>query len=60
MKHYFQYGSYDLFKLRESLSGVSKTNFRVKLAANFHWDKIEKEYNKRLRNSQNNTLTHVE
>lgn len=60
MKHYFQYRSYNLFKLRESLSGLSKTNFQVKLAANFHWDKIEKEYNKRLRNSQTNTLTHVE
>lgn len=60
MKHYFQYRSYDLFNLRESLSGLSKTNCRVKLAANFHWDKIEKEYYKRLRNSQTNTLTHVE
>ena len=55
MKHYFQYRSYNLFKLRESLSGLSKTNYRVKLASNFHWDKIEKEYNKRLKNSQTNT-----
>lgn len=52
MKYYSQYRSHDLFELHESLSGLSKSNRWVKLADNLPWDKIEKEYNKRLRNSR--------
>ena len=36
---------------RVSLSGLSKSNRWVKLADRLPWAKIEKEYNKRLRNS---------
>lgn len=50
MKYYSQYHSHDLFELQGSLSGLSKSNRWVKLADNLPWDKIEKEYNKRLRN----------
>ncbi len=50
MKYYSQYRSHDLFELQESLSGLSKSNRWVKLADRLPWDKIEKEYNKRLRN----------
>ena len=53
MKYYSQYRSHDLFELQESLSGLSKSNRWVKLADHFLWDRIEKEYNKRLRNSHN-------
>lgn len=53
MKYYSQYQSHDLFELQESLSGLSKSNRWVKLADNLPWDKIEKEYNKRLRNAHN-------
>ena len=53
MKYYSQYRSHDLFKLQESLSGLSKSNRWVKLADHLPWDRIEKEYNKRLRNSHN-------
>ncbi len=49
MKYYSQYYSYDLFELQESLSGLSKSNRWGKLADNFPWDGIEKEYNKRLK-----------
>ena len=52
MKYYSQYRSHSLFELQESLSGLSKSNRWVKLADNLPWDKIEKEYNKRLRNSR--------
>ena len=51
MKYYSQYRSHDLFELQESLSGLSKVNRWVKLADNLPWDQIEKEYNKRLKNS---------
>ncbi len=53
MKYYSQYCSHDLFELQESLSGLSKSNRWVKLADNLPWATIEKEYNKRLRNSHN-------
>ena len=54
MKFYSQYRNHDLLELQESLSGLSKsTNRWVKLANNLPWDKIEKEYNKRLRNRHN-------
>ena len=53
IKYYSQYRSHDLFELQESLSGLSKSNHWVKLADHFLWDRIEKEYNKRLRNSHN-------
>ena len=54
MKYYSQYRNHDLLELQESLSGLSKsTNRWVKLANNLPWDKIEKEYNKRLRNRHN-------
>ncbi|MBP5771013.1 MAG: transposase, partial [Bacteroidaceae bacterium] len=51
MKYYSQYRTHDLFELQQSLSGLSKSNRWVKLADNLPWDKIEKEYNKRLRNA---------
>ena len=51
MKYYSQYRSHDLFELKESLSGLSKSNRWVKLADHLPWGRIEKEYNKRLRNS---------
>lgn len=51
MKYYSQYRSHDLFELQESLSGLSKLNRWVKLADNLPWDRIEKEYNKHLKNS---------
>ena len=50
MKYYSQYRIHDLFELQESLSGLSKSNRWVKLADRLPWAKIEKEYNKRLRN----------
>ena len=50
MKCYSQYRIHDLFELQESLSGLSKSNRWVKLADRLPWAKIEKEYNKRLRN----------
>ena len=53
MKYYSQYRSHDLFELQELLSGLSKSNRWVKLADHLTWDRIEKEYNKRLRNSHN-------
>ena len=53
MKYYSQYRSHDLFELQESLSGLSKSNRWVKLADHLPWDRIEKEYNKRLRNRHN-------
>ena len=53
MKYYSQYRSHDLFELQELLSGLSKSNRWVKLADHLPWDRIEKEYNKRLRNSHN-------
>lgn len=53
MKYYSQYRTHDLFELHESLSVLSKSNRWVKLADNLPWDKIEKEYNKRLRNMHN-------
>ena len=53
MKYYSQYRSHDLFELQESLSGLSKSNRWVKLADHLPWDRIEMEYNKRLRNSHN-------
>jgi len=53
MKYYSQYRSHDLFELQQSLSGLSKENRWVKLADNLPWDKIEKEYNKRLKNAHN-------
>ncbi len=52
MKHYSQYQSHDLFELQESLAGLCKSNRWVKLADSLPWDKIEKEYNKRLRNKR--------
>ena len=51
MIYYPQYRIHDLFELQESLSGLSKSNRWVKLADRLPWAKIEKEYNKRLRNS---------
>ena len=51
MKYYSQYYVHDLFEPQESLSGLSKSNRWVKLVDNFPWSKIEKEYNKRLRNN---------
>ena len=51
MKYYSQYRIHDLFELQESLSGLSKSNRWVKLADRLPWVRIEKEYNKRLRNS---------
>ena len=51
MKYYSQYRTHDLFELSQSLSSLSKSNCWVKLADNLPWDKIEKEYNKRLRNA---------
>ena len=51
MKYYSQYRIHDLFELQESLSGLSKSNRWVKLADRLPWASIEKEYNKRLRNS---------
>ena len=51
MKYYSQYRIHDLFELQESLLGLSKSNRWVKLADRLPWAKIEKEYNKRLRNS---------
>jgi hypothetical protein len=51
MKYYSQYHNHELFELQESLAGLSKSNRWVKLADNLPWDKIEREYNKRLRNS---------
>ena len=51
MKYYSQYTMYDLFGLHQSLSGLNKSNRWVKLADNLPWDKIEKEYNKRLNNA---------
>ena len=53
MKYYSQYLSHDLFELQESLLGLSKSNRWVKLADHLPWGRIEKEYNKRLRNSHN-------
>lgn len=53
MKYYSQYRSHDLFELQESLSGLSKSNRWVKLADRLPWDRIEREYNKRLRNGHN-------
>ena len=53
MKYYSQYRSHNLIELQESLSGLSKSNRWVKLADHLPWDRIEKEYNKRLRNSHN-------
>lgn len=53
MKYYSQYHSHELFELQESLSGLSKSNRWVKLADNLPWDKIEQEYNKRLKNRHN-------
>ena len=50
MKYYSQYYVHDLFELQESLSGLSKSNRWGKLADRLPWSKIEKEYNKRLRN----------
>ena len=52
-KYYSQYRSHDLFELQEPLSGLSKSSRWVKLADHLPWDRIEKEYNKRLRNSHN-------
>lgn len=53
MKYYSQYHNHELFELQESLSGLSKSNRWVKLADNLPWDKIEQEYNKRLKNRHN-------
>jgi len=53
MKYYSQYRCHDLFELQQSLSGLSKENRWVKLADSLPWDKIEKEYNKRLNNAHN-------
>ena len=51
MKYYSQYRIHDLFELQESLLGLSKSNRWVKLGDCLPETKIEKEYNKRLRNS---------
>ena len=48
-----QYKNHDLFELEKSLTGLSKSNRWVKLGDNIPWEKVEKEYNKRLRNSHN-------
>ena len=53
MKYYSQYHSHELFEFQESLSCLSKSNYWVKLADNLPWDKIEQEYNKRLKNRHN-------
>ena len=53
MKFYSQYRNHDLFELQQSLSGLSKSNRWVKLADHLPWERIEKEYNKRLRNGHN-------
>ena len=53
MKYYPQYHIHDLFELEHTLSCLSKSNRWVRLADNLPWDKIEKEYNKRLRNAHN-------
>jgi len=53
MKYYSQYRNHDLFELQQSLSGLSKSNRWVKLADHLPWEKIEMEYNKRLRNEHN-------
>ena len=53
VKYSTQYHSHELFELQESLSGLSKSNRWVKLAYNLPWDKIEQEYNKRLKNRHN-------
>ena len=58
MKYYSQYRIHDLFELQGSLSGQSKSNRWVKLADRLPWAKIEKEYNKRLRNSLTSSLRH--
>ena len=50
MKYHSQYHNQELFELQESLSALSKSNRWVKLADNLPWDKIEQEYNKRLKN----------
>lgn len=50
MKYYSQYHSHDLFELQQSLSGLSKDNRWVKLADRLPWSRIEREYNKRLKN----------
>ena len=55
VKYYSQNRSHDLFELQESLSGLSKSNRWVKLADHLPWDRIEREYNKRLRSSHNGT-----
>ena len=52
MKYYSQSRIHDLIELQESLLGLSKSNRWVKLADRLLWAKIEKEYNKPLRNSQ--------
>ena len=53
VKYYSQNRSHDLFEFQEPLSGLSKSNRWVKLVDHFPWDRIEREYNKRLRNSHN-------
>ena len=53
MKYYSQYHTHDLFELEHTLSCLSKSNRWVRLADSLPWDKIEKEYNKRLRNVHN-------
>ena len=53
MKYHSQYHNHELFELQESLLGLSKSNRWVKLADNLPWDKIEQEYNKRLKNRHN-------
>ena len=53
MKYYSQHHNHELFELQESLSGLSNSNRWVKLADNLSWDKIEQEYNKRLKNRHN-------
>ena len=53
MKYYSQCRSHDLFELQKSLSGLSKSNHWVKLADHLPRDRIEMEYNKRLRNNHN-------
>lgn len=53
MKYYSQYKNHDLFELEKSLTGLSKSNRWVKLGDNIPWEKVEKEYNKRLKNSHN-------
>lgn len=53
MKYHSQYHNHELFELQESLSALSKSNRWVKLADNLPRDKIEQEYNKRLKNRHN-------